>query len=204
MGVYGPYEITKEDENEVKRYRLSLLLCAISFSCGLTQWLIFGSNLLWIWLILMSIGIGLSLAWIHIYLKPLHRTLQFLWILGSIGSFFLAIKFHPSEFFEILAIKPGWDFAIGPLFAALTGIGFKEFFCFRRAEAIGITILFPITLLGHFFKIINNPSTFCLLYFSAILLLILAIRKLGTDPSADIGDKSIFEQMKESKNLSAS
>ena len=42
-----------------------------------------------------------------------------------------------------------WILAVGPFFAALTGVGFKEFFCFRRPEAIGVTLLLPLALLGR-------------------------------------------------------
>ena len=50
-GVYGTYKITQSDQVEVQLYRLSLLICAISFSAGLGHWLIIGPTLAWAWLI---------------------------------------------------------------------------------------------------------------------------------------------------------
>ena len=56
-GVYGKYEITDKDKVEVRNYRLSLLICGISFSSGMIQWITFGGSFAWIWLISLSIVI---------------------------------------------------------------------------------------------------------------------------------------------------
>ena len=111
----------------------------------------------------MTISLGFSLKWIHIYLIPLHRLLILLWAIGSLGLVFLSIFLGTKELLYTIKFESKWTWIIGPLFAALTGIGFKEFFCFRRAEAIGITIIVPLTLLGHITNIINNTITFSLL-----------------------------------------
>tara|TARA_Y100001968_G_C19365069_1_gene722059 strand:+ start:491 stop:856 length:366 start_codon:yes stop_codon:yes gene_type:complete len=109
-----------------------------------------------------------------------------------IMSLFLGIN----NILPTLRYQPYWTIAIGPIFAALTGLGFKEFFCFRRVEAFGLTILLPIALLGHISHLINPTIVFALVSLSSTLLLILSIRKFGLDPAADIGDKSIFEYLK--------
>ena len=85
-----------------------------------------------------------------------------------------------------------WILAIGPLFAALAGIGFKEFFCFQRPEAIGLTLLLPAALLGHLVGLINGPPCLARLCSAALLLVLLALRKFGMDAAADVGDKSVF------------
>ena len=91
-----------------------------------------------------------------------------------------------------LASDSIWTLAIGPLFAALTGLGFKEFFCFGRPEAIGLTLLIPIALLGHLSGLMSGSIVMGLLGSAALLLLVLALRKFGMDAAADVGDKSVF------------
>tara|TARA_Y100001968_G_scaffold67200_1_gene58045 strand:- start:22613 stop:23260 length:648 start_codon:yes stop_codon:yes gene_type:complete len=195
QGIYGKYVITPQDEKEVSLYRFSLLLSAIGFFIGLTQWILLGSSLAWVWLIVMAIGLGGSLKWIHIYISILHKSLQILWIIGLIGIIVLMIYFGPQNFLHILSIKKIYTLAIGPFFAALTGIGFKEFFCFRRSEAIGVTIMVPIALSGHITNVISSNIVILLLFISSIFLLILAIRKFGMAASDDIGDKSVFDYL---------
>ena len=84
------------------------------------------------------------------------------------------------------------DLAIGPLFAALAGIGFKEFFCFRRPEAIGLTLLLPVALLGHLSGLLAGPAAISMLAICSALLVVLALRKFGMEAAADVGDKSVF------------
>ncbi len=202
-GLYGTYRITYQDQIEVKRYRQALLVCAISLFFGLIQWISIGASWASIWLVPLTLGLGLSLKWIHIYLQPLHKLLQVLWLLGTLGILFLSIKIGVNHLLPSLASKPILTLIIGPFFAALTGVGFKEFFCFRRAEAIGVTILIPIALIGHLTQILNQYSVIIILLFSSILLLILSIRKFGMDASLDVGDKSIFDYLETGKSATA-
>ena len=198
-GLYGLYKITEDDQITVQRYRQSLLICGIAFSAGLGHWLIIGPALAWSWLIPIAISLGLALKWIHIYIRVLHMTLQLLWFLGCSGLVILIIKFGSNNVLPILTSNPIWLLAIGPLFAALTGLGFKEFFCFRRIEAIGLAILVPTALLGHLFKFIDGSLVMTLLALASLSLLVLSIRKFGIDPAADIGDKSVFEYLNNQK-----
>ena len=85
-----------------------------------------------------------------------------------------------------------WILAIGPLFAALAGIGFKEFFCFQRPEAIGLTLLLPLALLGQLAGLTTPQVCLTLMALAATLLVVLALRKFGMDAAADVGDKSVF------------
>ncbi len=195
QGMYGPYTITYEDQVEVQRYRLAVLICALSFSTCLGQWLLIGSTWSWVWLVVMAASLGMALKWIHIYLRPLHRALQIFWALGSIGLIVLGINVGTDKILSSLGTDHLAIILIGPLFAALTGLGFKEFFCFRRLEAIGLTLLVPLALLGYLTGLIGKVSAIFLLSLSAIFLLVLAIRKFGMDASDDIGDKSVFQYL---------
>ena len=155
-GMYGPFTITSKDREEVQRYRICLLISGISLSAGLLQWWQVGGQWAWPWLLPLGLSLGLALQWIHIYLRPLHRALQLFWLIGCLGWLVLMLQASANEALETLASQPVWLLAVGPMFAALTGIGFKEFFCFRRPEAIGLTLLLPIALLGRLLGLIGK------------------------------------------------
>ncbi|MBC1262293.1 hypothetical protein FQK07_13700 [Synechococcus sp. BSF8S] len=191
-GVYGPFTITALDRREVLGYRLALLGVALAQAGLLLQWANWGSQGLWPWLVLMAAGLGLALRWIHIYLRPLHRALQLFWLLGCAGGLALALHQGPDAMLETLAGDSRWIWAVGPFFAALAGVGFKEFFCFQRPEAIGVTLLLPLALLGRLVGLLDGRTTFTLLAVEAALLLILTLRKFPMQAAADVGDKSVF------------
>jgi uncharacterized integral membrane protein len=194
-GVYGPYSITAEDEREVLGYRLALFIAAVAQAGLLLQWHQLGEAWLWPWLLPLLLGVGLALRWIHIYLRPLHRALQLFWLLGCVGGVALVRAAGGGGLLPALAGQPLWILAIGPFFAALAGVGFKEFFCFRRPEAIGVTLLLPLALLGRLTGALPGELTLRLLAAQAALLLLLCLRKFPMPAAADVGDKSVFEEM---------
>ncbi len=191
-GVYGPFSITALDRREVLGYRLALLTVAIAQAGLLAQWHWLGSAALWPWLLPMAVGLGLALRWIHIYLRPLHLALQLFWLVGCLGFLGLGLAVGPEAMASSLADNGRWIWAVGPFFAALAGIGFKEFFCFRRAEAIGVTLLLPTALLGHLSGLLQATACGTLLAMEAALLLLLTLRKFPMPAAADVGDKSVF------------
>ncbi|MGA1304565.1 MAG: DUF2301 domain-containing membrane protein [Cyanobium sp.] len=196
-GVYGPYTITAEDRREVRGYRLALTSVAVAQLALALQWHQWGSRWLWPWLVVMAVGLGLALQWIHIYLRPLHRVLQLFWLVGCLGFGTLAFWLTPAAMVGDAWSRPLAILAVGPFFAALTGIGFKEFFCFRRPEAIGVTLLLPLALLGRLTGLLPVPTTLALLTLQACLLLVLCLRKFPMPAAADVGDKSVFAHLEQ-------
>ena len=201
-GVYGPYTITSIDRLEVQRYRISLLVAGLAMTAGLVHWWQFGDRWAWVWLVPLMAGLGLALHWIHIYLRPLHNALRLFWLMGCLGWGLLLTRAGPGEALAVLVAQPLWILAIGPLFAALAGIGFKEFFCFRRPEAIGLTLLLPIALLGRLVGIMNATLCAALLLTAALLMVVLALRKFGMEAAADVGDKSVFAYLDSQRPVS--
>lgn len=197
QGVYGPFTITAEDRREVLGYRLSLLVVALAQIGLLAQWRWLGDGWLWPWLVPMAAGLGLALRWIHIYLKPLHQALRAFWLLGCIGFLALAIQAGPGAMATALQADGRWIWAVGPFFAALAGIGFKEFFCFQRPEAIGVTLLLPLALLGQLSGLLAPEASGTLLAIEAALLLVLCLRKFPMPTAADVGDKSVFAALQD-------
>ena len=200
-GVYGDFIVTSKDKKEVLLYRFSIISCALFFSIGLAQWFTTGSSQVWICFGGLVISLGLSLKWIHIYLRPLHQALVLFWAIGCIGLGIVIYHFGLTNIIYGLQENPKWVFLVGPLFVSLTGVGFKEFFCFRRIEAIGITIFIPIAFIGHLTELSDEKFTFALLVLSALLLLILGIRKFDLPAEADIGDKSVFDFLKSQRKI---
>ena len=200
-GLYGDFIVTSEDKKEVLFYRFSILSCGLFFSLGLVQWFSKGSSQVWICFAGLVISLGLGLKWIHIYLRPLHQALVLFWVIGCIGLGIVAYHFGLTNVIDGLQENPKWVFLVGPLFVSLTGVGFKEFFCFRRIEAIGITIFIPIAFIGHLTELTNEKFTFALLVLSALLLLILGIRKFDLPAEADVGDKSVFDFLESQRIL---
>lgn len=194
-GVYGTFSIDARDRREVLGYRLALLLVGVAQAALLLQWQLLGPALVWPWLALMAAGLGLALRWIHIYLRPLHHALQLLWLLGCLGAAALALQAGPTGMATTLAEQRLWLLAVGPLFAALAGIGFKEFFCFQRPEAIGVTLLLPLALLGYLLGALPAGPTMVLLALESGLLLVLCLRKFPMPTAADVGDKSVFAHL---------
>ena len=194
-GMFGTYTITARDRREVLGYRLALGAVAVGQLGLLSQWWRLGPSLAWPWLLPMAVGLGLALRWVHIYLRPLHRALQLFWLLGCVGAMVLAVRVGPGQLLASLAAEPLLLLAVGPFFAALTGVGFKEFFCFRRPEAIGVTLLLPLALLGRLTGLLDAAACFALLLAASVLLLVLTLRKLPMEAAADVGDKSVFDEL---------
>jgi uncharacterized integral membrane protein len=205
-GMFGPYAITARDRREVLAYRLALTSVAFAQLALALQWRQWGSGALWPWLVVMAVGLGLALRWIHIYLRPLHLALRLFWLAGCVGFVALAAWLGPGAMVAEAWRHPLAILAVGPFFAALTGVGFKEFFCFRRPEAIGVTLLLPLALLGRLSGALPVPATLWLLTLQAALLLVLCLRKFPMEAAADVGDKSVFthlERLRRGERLEA-
>lgn len=74
-------------------------------------------------------GLGLSLFLIHIYVTPIKRSLQALWAVGVVGSIATYLNLaQPLEesLIQYVIDNPIAIWFVGPLFAALTGLVFKE------------------------------------------------------------------------------
>lgn len=200
-GQFGEYTITKDDRQEVIIYRGGLVIAAVSFALASNLW--FAQKDAVIPLItplfaLFSLGLGVSLLTIHIYLKPLHRLLQAFWIIGTIST--IAIATQTDRPLALYVYNhPATLWGIGFTFAALTGIYFKEAFCFNRLETKVLTLVVPFLLLGHLSGLVPVNIKEILLAVWTIGFTIFAGRKMIQAIDPDIGDKSVFEYLKQQK-----
>jgi uncharacterized integral membrane protein len=201
QGQFGEFTITESDRQGVIIYRTGLMVAALSFALGTLLVLSFAGytfvpvalNVLYI---CFSVGLAVSLLTIHIYLAPLHRALQAFWLIGTVAA--IAIAFTQSEPLALAVYQqPITILGIGFIFAALTGIFFKEAFCFNRLETKLLTPLVPLLLLGHLFGILSVPLEQVLLGLWAALFVVFALRKAVQPIPPDIGDKSVFAYLKQ-------
>ncbi|MBE9125247.1 MULTISPECIES: DUF2301 domain-containing membrane protein [unclassified Coleofasciculus] len=201
QGQFGEFTINHSDRTGVIVYRSGLLVAALSFAIGSLLVLWQGNNPTVLSVItplyaLFCVALGVSLVTIHIYLEPLHRLLQIFWGIGSIGAGILAVQ-NSEPLSAFVYNNPTTLFGIGFTFAALTGIYFKEAFCFNRLETKFLTPLVPTLLLGHLAGILPTTWEQILLGTWAVLFVLFALRKVVQPIPPDIGDKSVFAYLKE-------
>ena len=204
QGQYGEFTITNSDRLEVIIYRGGLVTAALSFATGsylllwqgVTSWVL---QLLTPLFLLFSLGLAISLLTIHIYLRPLHRLLQVMWLTGTLTAVIFA--FQSSEPLALFVYEhPVTIFGVGFTFAALTGIYFKEAFCFNRLETKLLTFIVPSLLLGHMLSILPIGVEKFLLAIWSLLFLVFVTRKVIQAIPPDIGDKSVFDYLKQVKS----
>ncbi|MEA5565375.1 DUF2301 domain-containing membrane protein [Anabaena sp. UHCC 0399] len=204
QGQFAEFTITQSDRTGVIIYRAGLMVAALSFAIG-SALVLFNNNPIVIQAVTplytcFSLALGVSLLTIHIYMASLHRLLQAFWLIGSISSF--VIGHYDSEPFAVTVYnQPLTLFGVGFTFVALTGIYFKEAFCFNRAETKVLTVIVPLLLLGHLLGILPTEAEQFLLGAWAILFLVFASRKAVQAIPPDIGDKSVFTYLKNKSSV---
>jgi uncharacterized integral membrane protein len=205
QGQFGAFTIDATDRQGVLIYRTGLAISALSFAIGvgLLVWLGNTSMVLKAITLLFavfSLGLGISLFTIHIYLEVLHRALQVFWGIGVISAIAIATQ---GSLALMIYEHPLLLLGIGFIFAALTGIFFKEAFCFNRLETKFLTLLVPGLLLGHL--LVGWPIELAkvLLVAWASLYVIFAARKAFQAIPDDIGDKSVFDHLHQQRAAKA-
>jgi uncharacterized integral membrane protein len=158
-------------------------------------------NLLTVLYIGFTVALGIALANIHIYVKQLHQTLKIFLGIGSVSSLGLAAIAiqHNQPLAIYIYHNPLTILGVGFTFAALTGIYFKEAFCFNRLETKFLVAIAPILLCGHLLGILSMEVERILLIAWAIFFAIFALRKAFQVIPADIGDKSVFAYLEEAE-----
>jgi len=203
QGQFGDFTITQSDRKGVIIYRTGLLVAALSFALGSVLVLFSGDapavlQALTPLYAVFCIALGVSLVTIHIYMAALHRLLQLFWGIGVIAATVLALSTNePLTLF--IYNHPTAIFGVGFTFAALTGIYFKEAFCFNRFETKFLTPLVPMLLLGHLAGVLPTNWEQVLLGLWAVLFVVFALRKVVQPIPPDIGDKSVFTYLKEQR-----
>jgi uncharacterized integral membrane protein len=202
-GQFGEFTITSGDRWEVMIYRAGLNGAALCFALGTGLLLWQGAGFATLKILtglygIFCLSLGVSLFTIHIYLSQLHRLLQWFWAIGCGTSLFFALT-QPDPLPLYVYQHPTGLVGVGFTFAALTGIFFKEGFCFNRLETKLLTPLVPLLLLGHLLSLLPLGVEPILLASWAGLFLLFAWRKIPQAIPADIGDKSVFAYLKQQR-----
>jgi uncharacterized integral membrane protein len=203
QGQFGDFTIDQADRQGVMIYRAGLMLAAASFAIGSTIVLLPDRNPAMLQALtplytLFCLGLGISLLSIHIYMVVLHRALQVFWIVGAIASAVFA-HLYPEPFALTVYQHPISILGIGFTFAALTGLFFKEAACFNRLETKVLTPIVPSLLLGHLLGFLPVREEKILLAVWAVLFMVFALRKASQAIPPDIGDKSVFNYLKQQR-----
>jgi uncharacterized integral membrane protein len=204
QGQFGEFTINQGDRRGVIIYRGGLVAAALSFALGsfLVLWQGATTPILQALtplFAIFSLGLGISLVTIHIYLGSLHRLLQGFWLIGTVAGAILAWQ-NTEPLALFVYNHPVTLFGIGFSFAALTGIYFKEAFCFNRLETKFLTPLVPLLLIGHLTGILPLSVERGLLASWAVLFVIFVLRKVVQPIPPDIGDKSVFTYLKQQRS----
>lgn len=202
QGQFGQFTITESDRLGVLIYRSALMVAALCFAVATTLVLWQGNSAIVVSLltpiyICFCLALGVCLITIHIYMAILHRLLQLFWIIGSVAAIALAFTSNEPLALTVYNHPITLIYGIGFTFAALTGIYFKEAFCFNRFETKILTPLVPTLLLAHIIGFLPLFSEKVLLVIWALCFLIFALRKAFQAIPADIGDKSVFEYLQQ-------
>ncbi len=201
QGQFGSFTVTRNDRVGVILYRFGLGVMATCLSLSTVLALKYQEpsdiGLTCLYYLFIS-GLGLSLSQIHIYLVPLHRALKLSWLLGTIASLVLTFKVAV-PIVRYVYENPLSLLFVGFVFVALTGIYFKEAFCFNRLESKFLTPLVPFLLLGHMAGIFSIAAERILLLLWCVLFLIFILRKIGQPLDSDLGDLSVFAYLYQQK-----
>lgn len=181
-GQFGPWYLRQGDVDDVWAYRILLFLTALQVAAipVVTHLLTSGggmssadglivlggaeagsttsattglSSSIYDLLVLgASMTFGLSLRYIHIYLRPLHTALKVCWASGMVGAAVCVLTLHSVA--GAAVTHPMSLLASGWVLVALTGVFVKEAFCFRRGPALLLALLTPALAAGHFLHVL--------------------------------------------------
>jgi len=192
-GLYGKWKVDGRDKLEVYGYRAAIsvmaaaaLFSALSNAVGLDRGVQDASYFA------AASGLGVALALVHIYVSEIKLAMQAMYVVGLIGSVGIAVTNTDVSVLSFVEEHRATVWLIGPMFAAFTGLAFKEGACYGKPEAFSLFLITPLMCLGHLTGLASREVE---LFFCASFLLavsIFALRKYTQAIKDDIGDKSVF------------
>jgi len=199
--MFGEWSVDAADEAEVARYRAGLTIAASAAAIGSLLGLVGGTDgtlgrIEDLVAFVGAAGLGVSLYEIHIYVSPLKKFVQGLWAVGVLSAIILAATHGDAPVVHQVVTNPVTVWGVGPLFAAITGVAFKEGMCYGKAEAAALFFVTPTLLLGHLSGSMPEGVQQALLVVFVAIFGVFAARKFTQAVKDDIGDKSVFEFQK--------
>jgi len=137
-----------------------------------------------------AVGLGGALSLVRVYVREIRAAMRALWATGFAGSVGIAM-YAPEPLPVYVWEHPMSVWVVGPMFAAMTGLAFKEGMCYGKPEAALLFFAVPATCLSHLF---GASADACETEANVVLalLVVFALRKYTQPIKDDLGDKSIF------------
>ncbi|KAK9831288.1 hypothetical protein WJX74_010628 [Apatococcus lobatus] len=199
-GQFGEWTLEESDRQEVLGYRTGLSLAAVAAvvetaialegDAGLLRG-IFGDWQNFI-IIFGAASLGISMHLIHIYVKPLKQFMQLMYLTGTLAAVYfaasqgMALPAYIGEHHSSLWL-------IGPFFAAITGLAFKEGICYGKLECAALFFVTPAMIIGDMSGLLSGVPQQVVHIIFAGLFAAFAAGKWSQPIKDDIGDKSVFE-----------
>lgn len=195
--LYQP--LTREDRISVVLYRIgialsTLLIAAAAFMTvagPVVPGLLPVNRLAAALLILLSIAVGLSVFFIHLYVSKFHRLLKKLYYTALLALLVLFVVSR-GDVFSVLISRAYGPLLLLPLAGCLGFITAKEAFCFRLTEGYLLALILPAYLLTISLGVLTARSASFGLAAIAALLVLFCLRKVFMPLHYDIGDKSAY------------
>ena len=192
-GLYCDWSVTPTDVAEVWAYRVCLSIVAIAvLACSSVVFVPDAPVNLNAAYFTGATSLGVALVLIHMYVDPIKKAMQAMWIAGFVGSVGIAATHGDSSVPVFVASHPWSVWLVGPMFAALTGVAFKEGMCYGKAECAGLFFVVPAMLLGHLTGLGSEGFEKGSIVVWCALIAMFAARKYTQEVKDDIGDKSVF------------
>lgn len=204
MGQMCEYQpLTREDRVSVFLYRAGIVLSALTLlvaawvafrASGETppSWAASGTVTSAV-LVMLQVGVGLSVFFIHLYVGRFHRILRrgYLLSLLSLGALFLLGKGNPSV--PLSQSPPFAAILLLPITGCLGFITAKEAFCFRLYEGYLLALLMPLLVFLHALGAFGIQGIAAALAVVSGLMVLFVFRKVFMPVHCDIGDKSAYQ-----------
>ena len=197
-------ELTQFDKISIVLYRLGISLMSISMVSGALFFLFSQKPILLehrfisIVFVLFLVSVGMSSFFLHLYVRSILRFIQSSFLISLIVV--LTIQWTQDQSYLLsLAQEKGLigkisTLGFGFLLLASSAIAAKEAFCFKLKEGY----IYAFLTMGLFFPLLffipQNLKLILTIYIiNALMLSLLAIRKLSMPLHYDIGDKSKYQ-----------
>jgi uncharacterized integral membrane protein len=195
--VFQP--LTREDTVTVVLYRIGIILSAV-FMSGLAFVLATASSSSGtspvspaadIFLYGLYASVGMSVFFIHLYIRKFKSFLKNLYYIGLVCFAVLLFMGKGSPAAALLREPSGALFLL-PLSGCLGFVTAKEAFCFQLFEGYLLAMIMPIYLLLVSGNILTRLGVSSGLALIAVMLVVFTLRKAFMPLAFDIGDKSAY------------